>query len=562
MPLQNFYIQSMKAFLDETYHIPNYQREYSWELTHLEDFWLDLENLIEELKFDLFEQHFFGQILVHSDSNSKLKFIIDGQQRTTTSIIFLRAMLYFYEEIYNNEPISEVKEFALNSISDIKKLIGKKTKNQELLHLYLGETDRQYFKENIQLGYPNNSQKKEKKKSHERIKKAYNFFKDNFERKLINLDNQEKIDLIDKYLNAFTSNFKVMYIEATELDEAFIIFETLNARGKELETSDLLKNHIFSNSPSTIKKSERNWSQMVNDLGQADLTKFIRHYWNSNRKFTREKLLYRTISKEINNPRKSEEFLENLKSFSLIYSSLTHPSENTYFKNSGIQNTLQSLKILNASTFYPVILSLKQLSNFNDLDISKVLLKLESMIFRISIAGLNPNKYEVYFSNLAKNIYDKVFKTTDEIISNISKEIVQDEVFVTNFALWNGSPSSKDLIRYIFRKIHAYLDPNHEINIINTDVHIEHIMPSNIDKWEVSDEIHSAYLWRLGNLALLGGPLNIEISNKPFIEKKEHYFISSIMPNKDLVKYNKWTETEINDRQKFLSEIAVKIWKK
>ena len=36
-----------------------------------------------------------------------------------------------------------------------------------------------------------------------------------------------------------------MYIEATKLEEAFIIFETLNARGKDLETADLLKKFVF-----------------------------------------------------------------------------------------------------------------------------------------------------------------------------------------------------------------------------------------------------------------------------------------------------------------------------
>ena len=36
-----------------------------------------------------------------------------------------------------------------------------------------------------------------------------------------------------------------MYVETTDINEAYIIFETLNARGKDLTTSDLLKNHIF-----------------------------------------------------------------------------------------------------------------------------------------------------------------------------------------------------------------------------------------------------------------------------------------------------------------------------
>ena len=49
MALQNFKLDSMKVFLDEVFYIPNYQREYSWELSHLEDFWQDLTNLLEDI---------------------------------------------------------------------------------------------------------------------------------------------------------------------------------------------------------------------------------------------------------------------------------------------------------------------------------------------------------------------------------------------------------------------------------------------------------------------------------------------------------------------------------
>lgn len=56
------------------------------------------------------------------------------------------------------------------------------------------------------------------------------------------------MDCLNRYFEAFFERFKVMYIEATKLEEAFIIFETLNARGKDLETADLLKNFVFSKS--------------------------------------------------------------------------------------------------------------------------------------------------------------------------------------------------------------------------------------------------------------------------------------------------------------------------
>lgn len=49
MGIINSGFKAIGAFLTENkYHIPEYQRGYSWELTHLEDFWLDLIQLYED----------------------------------------------------------------------------------------------------------------------------------------------------------------------------------------------------------------------------------------------------------------------------------------------------------------------------------------------------------------------------------------------------------------------------------------------------------------------------------------------------------------------------------
>lgn len=84
-----------------------------------------------------------------------------------------------------------------------------------------------------------------------------------------------------------------MYIETDEINEAFIIFETLNARGKELETSDLLKNHIFRHSNHKLNLVKKDWDRTIENLNNVDPTKFIRHYWNSKYEFTREKIFIR-----------------------------------------------------------------------------------------------------------------------------------------------------------------------------------------------------------------------------------------------------------------------------
>ncbi len=87
----------MDVFLrNSVYHIPNYQREYSWENDELDDFWRDLETTVDEPEEI---DHFFGQVVVHNDQD-KTKYIIDGQQRTTTSLIFLRTVQLMFHNIY------------------------------------------------------------------------------------------------------------------------------------------------------------------------------------------------------------------------------------------------------------------------------------------------------------------------------------------------------------------------------------------------------------------------------------------------------------------------------
>lgn len=561
MAIQNPSAMEMKFFLKRKFFIPNYQREYSWERNHVEDFWIDLDNLVSELKINKNEEHFFGQILVHADTKNDKKFIIDGQQRTTSSIILLKAFQSVYEDYKAIVKDVDLSNQAFYKIMEISEIIGKYSRKQDELNLHLGDTDKAFFKQSIQLGYP--AQKKEKVKSHERIKNSFFYFKENIERLIKDLDEEQKIDKLDSYYEAFTNKFKIMYVEATDLGEAFVIFETLNARGKELETSDLLKNHLFSNTPQSIENAQKLWNEMLEDLNQADPTKYIRHFWNSSQPFTRDKQLYRNISKIINSPKKSDRFLTELKKHAELYSSISFPKESVLFKNHGIKESLENLKLLKASTFYPIILALKQRKEFSDSELSVILKMVEVLIFRnFTISGQNPNTSEIKFAKIAKDIYDETLKNYQDILKVINDEMVPDDTFKNHFLAWVGSPSTKDIVRYFFRTIHQNLDPIHELNINNSEVHIEHIMPENNLLWNVNEDTHKSNLWKLGNLTLLSGPLNIEISNKPFNDKKSAYITSVIYPNKELSNYSSWGESEIKDRQKKLCEYALKVWVK
>ena len=352
-------------------------------------------------------------------------------------------------------------------------------------------------------------------------------------------------------------------MEATKLEEAFVIFETLNARGKDLETADLLKNFVFSQTQDIIS-AQNLWNSMINTLDQADPTKYIRHYWNATQAFTREKSLYKSISKIISSPRASKEFLRNLASCAQCYHDISAPDDNVGFSDIQLINSLKALKMLKASTFYPVVLAIKQApSEFNEQEIREVIQTIEVYVFRnFTICGKVANKAEVIFATIAKEIYDGVLSTKELIIARIKHEMVGDQEFYDMFKIWSGSKTAKEPIRYILRKVHKFLDSSNEINIDNTEVHIEHIMPEDNSIWQVDDDVHETYLWRLGNLALLSGAFNREISNRMFESKKERYEESKIEPNPSLANCLAWTAVEIETRQQEFASYALQIWKK
>ena len=565
MGFQNYCIKTIKDFLSGTYYIPNYQREYSWDTVELEDFWLDLLHLVNA---DEQRDHFFGQIVIHSNDNEKKKYIIDGQQRTITSTIFVRVLKEYFDSVSKNDPDEDIKRDAGYKSSDIEGgLIGRYTKYENNLHLTLDELDAEYFKNNIQLKTPEKEKAKGKVKlSHERIRKAYWFFHDKIEEAIrSNSSFGTSFELLCKIYKTFTEHFIVLYMEATKLDEAFIVFETLNARGKDLETADLLKNYIFSQAKNNIDLAQKNWNKMIAALDKSDPTKFIRTYWNSSHNLTREKELYKEITRNVTSPRDSNNLLDELSKYAPIYHDLVNPDDCSFFTDDRIIRNLNTLKTLKASTFYPIIISMKRSdSNFSDDDFYHVLNKIIDYIFRnFTICGNVANSAEKVFADISKKIYDGIITNANDICKEFSKAIITDQEFEAQFNVWKGTKSSKETIRYILRRIYQANPKNKEINLDNNVVHIEHIMPENQKNWpEISEDDHDAYLWRLGNLTLLNSSVNIEISNKRFEDKKNHYTASKIEENCEIAKKEKWDLIEIESRQSELCKIALKLWKK
>jgi len=145
MGIINSNLTKLGSFLgNEKLYIPEYQRGYSWEETQLDDFWLDLEQIYEENTHD---EHFLGQVVIHKNKEDGKRYIIDGQQRISTTIIFLDILRTKFKEIADSTNNNDANDDS----EDINaKYIGRISESKREQYLSMGGVDKEFFFEYVQ----------------------------------------------------------------------------------------------------------------------------------------------------------------------------------------------------------------------------------------------------------------------------------------------------------------------------------------------------------------------------------------------------------------------------
>lgn len=576
MGIINSNLIKLGSFLgNEKLYIPEYQRGYSWEETQLDDFWIDLTQLYQENNRD---EHFFGQVVIHKNTEDKKRYIIDGQQRISTSVILLDVLRTAFQNIATTTPNNDAND-ANDDAEDINsKYIGRISERKKEHYLIMGGVDKNFFFENIQKRGPINYADKqfEKKKltpSNYNILYASKFFYNKVNEFTLEHEANKYTEL-NKLYQCLMNQFVLMTVETDDINEAYIIFESLNARGKALETADLLKNHILRIAQSDLSSATEKWNTIINNLDNVDPTKFIRYYWNSRERFTREKDLFKELRKNITEPANVNTLLDNLKILSKVCAAILHPDDNKHFDMAALNERLTEMRKLDASAYIPIIFALC-LEKYSEEDINDILKAIETLVVRnFVVSGLVANKYELEFAQIAKSISDKNWTLTGEsktahipnkedILKKLYSLMVSDEVFINNFKEFNTKKTT--VIRYLLRKINNYNIGETKIIDDANKVHVEHILPQRITNGEwinFNKDEHETYLWRLGNLTLLGQEYNNKAKNKEFDKKKKIYKESQIKITHDLITIKEWSTLTIEERQKRFADIALEIWSK
>ena len=461
----------------ESIRIPAYQRAYSWEAKQCSQF---LEDLLEQQG----KKYYLGQLLFERDGETL--FIIDGQQRLTTTILFLSAIAKIKNAKAEN--IDDIRETYLTDIFktiDDDQVIFKKVTQKHLISA-IDDT------ETI---------------SQKRIIEAFNYF----EGELKKLE-PENLQLVQDTLeNAVISTFFITNkIEATQ------VFEYQNNRGKELSRFEVIKAYLMHQ----IHIHSTDSNQANNDISeiQRTISKTYRYieavegYFSENELLDNYCNLFFNIGgnieaiKERLNKEEKENKTKWIKLFFENFVELTH-SAKSIVSNKSQPEITNLFFVGNEANWKLVLLTLFYKGEVSGDTYKRILKLLEILCFKLKLGDYRtdylPHYSKRYFNS--KDIYN---------LDNLYKDI--REVTETGFKwYWNNNEHFKNIIINYFDKENYHYNrntikfilwqyenslriKNRSGALLDKDLYnsytIEHIKPQNPTNEVYTEEFKKNYL--------------------------------------------------------------------
>ena len=151
----------------------------------------------------------------------------------------------------------------------------------------------------------------------------------------------------------------------TSEEDANLFFESLNARGKELAVSDLVKNRLYSEAGDQVTRAQQLWEQMETHLARRPIPEYLRHFWIAKKIDAkgfnvREKQLYRLIAQDVKGKRTlTLKLLTDLSSSAEDYARINDynlwPDDDAYDAN--FEDALNALRLFRVTQCNPILLN-------------------------------------------------------------------------------------------------------------------------------------------------------------------------------------------------------------
>jgi HEPN domain-containing protein len=538
----------LKLDKSENFVIPEYQRGYSWDINQCDKLWQDIDAFISS---DASDPYFFGTIIVDCSESNKFS-LIDGQQRTTTFLLLLKALLIKLNDVIKNIPNDEDSEslkFGLKSNrnkimailykaedEEIPSMLKDNSKTQNILildnksinELYLDEVKKIIEAVDFKTSEQSVHKIPRKQKDNKYTKHFRNF------KYFYNKLGEKSDSQLNQFAKVFLEKCQVIEIRSWQIEQAITMFNSLNSTGMPLSDADIISAQLYSKSGTDKQDFNEQWeniNKLANELNTrriVNIDAVLQQFMYINRAVNKEYIkdssvdvttpglrrYYTDIRKELlNDPIK---LCENLYKITIIWDKIKdYPIVKLLLKCN------ENAKLYLSSYLYRF--ETQDVSESNVSDICQCLLRLFTLLELVDV-GYSSSKFKTFLFSENIKLVDKAVSIetikinfNDHIRKNWNEQDITEAI----------SGYDKNLLVYINEFLYAQ-SKGLKFDF-DDNVNIEHIMPAsgnNIstirEDARISDkEEFFMIVNKLGNKILLEEKINKSIGNEWFKTKKQ-----------------------------------------
>lgn len=531
----------------ENFIIPEYQRGYSWSISQCDKLWQDIENFIESGASD---PYFFGTIIVDCSEENKFS-LIDGQQRTTTFLVLLKALLINLNKSIksiSNDEESEALKAGLtanrNKVmsilykaedEDIPSMLKNFDKAKDII-LLDNKSINELYKNEVRsileaVDYDDADRSVYKIPRKQKDNKYTNHFRNfKFFHQRLKEKSESQLNLFAK---VFLEKCQIIEIRSWQIEQAITMFNSLNSTGMPLSDADIISAKLYSNAGNKKEDFNKKWEEIsklasiLDSQKIADTNSILMQYMYIVRSKNSEYLnngsidvtvpglrrYYTDINKEllINPFNFCEEIMEVAMKWDLVKE---YPVVKLLLKFN------ENVKLYFSGYLYRC--EIEKINEAEVIRISEILLKLFTILELVD-AGYSSKNFKTFLFTENLNLVNKNIPL--ELIENNFKKHINNE--------WNEDQIKSSIVDYeknILVFLNEYLfskSKNIRFDFLD-NVNVEHIMPAsgrNIESIRkdakiTDEEEFKNIVNKLGNKILLEEDINKSISNEWFKNKK------------------------------------------
>lgn len=541
---------------DFEYHIPGYQRPYSWTKEETGLLFDDLYNFFQEEKSD---NYFLGNIVLIKEEQKRYAEVIDGQQRLTTLSILFSAMADAFGD-------SECK-------SDCKAYLCEKGKALEGIEakprVFLRDADHPFFYkyiQNVQLDAlvaldPVTLDTEAKKHIRENCALLREKLKDIF------LDDKQRLEFTQFLL----TRCYLVVVSTPSQESAFRIFTVMNSRGLDLLPTDIIKSTVIGNLPKEKQQEyTEKWEGLEELTGRDGFNEVFTHtrtiFVKERQKKTLREEFEEYILKTVSPKRLIDDYL-------VPYTNAYVQLKNCEFTATHHADEVNGLlfwlnKTNNSDWMPPAIKFLAEHPNDSEY-VLWFIRKLERLASYLLVAAQDVNHRVDRYKWLLVEMEGRPDSTLTSPLRNIELTDWEKEHFrqTLDGEIYTMTAQRRN---YIIQRLDSFMsDGGASYN--QKLFTIEHVLPQHPpvhgswpELWPDEQE-RMYWLNRIANLVPLTRQRNSVAQNYGFTTKKEKYFqskggTSSYVLTTQVINEPKWTPDVVKKRQETLNEVFAEKW--